>query len=124
MAYAQIQLGHVAHAQQDERQAGGDYLRALRIAREINALPTVLDALLGMITVLIADEQDGRAADLLALVIAHPATGHDTRHRAQAILFALETELTPDARLTPATPPDLDRALDDLLADCAAAGWA
>ncbi len=61
---------------------------------------------------------------LLALVIAHPAAEHDTRHRAQAILFALETELTPDARLTPATPPDLDRALDDLLADCAAAGWA
>jgi tetratricopeptide (TPR) repeat protein len=119
MAYAQIQLGNIAHAQQRHRQAAAYHLRALRIAREINALPTALDALLGLIALLIVDEQEQRAADLLALVLEHPAAGHDTRRRAQAMRRALGAERRADA----VALPDLDRALDDLLADCAAAGW-
>ncbi len=125
MAYSQIQLGHVTQAQDRPGLANQYFLQALQIARELNAIPTVLDALTGAIGFLVRDEAYERAAQLLHVVLAHSATEHDTRQRALRLLESLGDRLAPDdlhAAAQRGRIVDLDTALDALLAEYATVG--
>ncbi|RPJ02814.1 MAG: tetratricopeptide repeat protein, partial [Chloroflexi bacterium] len=125
MAYSQIQLGHVTQAQDRPGLANQYFLRALQIARDLNAIPTVLDALTGAIGLLVRDEDYEYATELLHVVLAHSATEHDTRQRALRLLDSLAGRLAPDALHAAAQRGrllDLDTALDALLAAYTAVG--
>jgi tetratricopeptide (TPR) repeat protein len=126
MAFAQIQLGHVSLAQRQYRQAGGCFYRALRAAWDIQAVPTALDALVGVAQFLQIDEDFERAVELLALALAHPSTDMETKTRATQALDALAGELAPDT-LDSATAQgrvrDLAGVVGGLLDESAAMGW-
>jgi tetratricopeptide (TPR) repeat protein len=120
MAFAHIQLGHVTYAQRHYARAGAYYQAALRIAQDIQATPTVIEALVGMANFLRADEQYELAAELLSLALNHPATDLETRQRAQHALDSLASELFPDEFVAAARRGqdcDLDAALKVILTD-------
>jgi hypothetical protein len=100
VAFALQSLGRVACGL-GKCQAARDYLQeALLIGMDIQARPTILDILPDLATVLVASDGSdaGReqAVELLAHCLNHPATGHDTKLKAEPMLAELETHLPPE----------------------------
>ncbi len=102
-----------------------DYLNeALLIGVDIQARPTILDILSDLVTVLLASEGSdvGReqAVELLAHCLNHPATWHDTKTKAEAMLAELQTQLPPEvvARAQErGTAKDLEDVVAEVLAE-------
>jgi tetratricopeptide (TPR) repeat protein len=123
MAFSMIQLGSVHFALRHTTQAGQSFLRALRIAYETHLVPTMLEALVGVAQFLQADEQPERAAEVVGLVLHHPAADAETKRRAEAILALLDASLESGetaAYLARGQTQDLEDAVCALLDDCAA----
>ncbi|HYW06633.1 MAG TPA: diguanylate cyclase [Longimicrobium sp.] len=88
-------LGDVALGMEQPDSAAGHYRAALEVAREIGAEPLVLASLTGLCEVALVGGDADRAAELIRLVMAHPAPP-ETRARADRLCRRLE-ELDPGA---------------------------
>jgi eukaryotic-like serine/threonine-protein kinase len=88
-----ISLGEVASLQNQPGDALQYYRQALKLAEEIESIPTIMDAFVGIAK--ITDNED-EALELLGLVLNHPAAVEDTRRLAEPILEALRAALPPD----------------------------
>jgi tetratricopeptide (TPR) repeat protein len=95
-SHALKNLGDVALAAGEVGRAEEYYHQALRLAQEVQALPRVLDALLGSARVC-ADRGDIVWAVTLGLFVAdHPAAEHATRVDASKFLSTAQSRLTPE----------------------------
>ncbi len=99
MASSLRYLGHLACAMGSARRAEARpyFQQALEIAVRIHAVPLVLDVLAGMATLFSMGQPDEkyRAVELLAFILNHPASEHETKLKAQHLLAQLTTELPP-----------------------------
>ena len=68
---------------------------SLKVARDIQAVPLVVEALVWMATLLVKQDEKEQAVELLALALGHPAIENERRNkdRAEKLLSRLETEL-------------------------------
>jgi predicted ATPase/DNA-binding SARP family transcriptional activator len=83
IAYAQGHLANVAAAQNNFEAAAGHFKVALSAARTIQAVPVMLDLLVGLAAVKTAAGEMTAAFSLLAVVLNHQATPAKTRERAE-----------------------------------------
>jgi tetratricopeptide (TPR) repeat protein len=98
-------LGHVAFSMDEIAEAKVYYLRSLRIAEEIGLGRDMVALLYELARVWAAEGQLEQAAELLALVLQHPASDQSRialetgliRDSAQDLLATLEAELSPEA---------------------------
>lgn len=99
MAAALIRLGRLA-LDGDRRAARQHFQAALQLASQAQAVPRLLDALIGLATVA-AEEAPQRALAVARLVAYHPAATHESRAAADALLgaeaAAVATEAAVDA---------------------------
>lgn len=110
-----VNLGNVARAQNQNERAWELYLEALRQAYEIEAYPTIMEILTGLAGI----EADlNTAAQLLGLVLNHPATFEATRKLVTPILERLMEsgdQETIDAGLEAGKSLDLDHVIQQIL---------
>ena len=85
LATVALELGHVAGAEQDWPQARQRYAEAL--AAQGHSAAEAQDALAGLAEVAWAENDEARAGQLLAQVIANPVTAAATRQRAEQLLI-------------------------------------
>jgi predicted ATPase/DNA-binding SARP family transcriptional activator len=102
-------LGEIAHALRDPAAARGHWIAALRLAREVGALPLVLDAMVGAALIDAEAGQPQQARAIAALALTHPATWQETSAVAQAVVAIADPALGHDtaeqaARRGRATP--------------------
>jgi len=95
-AYALNNLGLLACEQQQWAEAEQRFRGALRKALEAGAAPRGLDGLIGWAVLYQRREQLEQAAELVGLVLSHPATEHEAIERAQEVLADLKTRLPAD----------------------------
>ena len=91
-----LNLGDVASAQREWGKAWELFYEAFAEAQALNALPTALLALRGLAALLAERGHFERAAELLGLALRHPASNAEIEQNAEAVLKALETQLTPE----------------------------
>ncbi len=93
---AQTKLGHVARALRQDSAAQGYFAEALKMAAAIQAVPAVLDALMGLVPLLMVEgeAEQKQALEILTLILNHPATSQDNRARAARLLAKLEPQLS------------------------------
>lgn len=102
MASALIRLGLAANEQGKPDLACEQLLEALRLARQAQAAPRMLDALTSLALIERHDAPE-QAAEIATLAVQHPATTKETRARAANLLNGLI--------------PDADQAGSSLLSD-------
>ncbi len=90
-------LAEIAYSLRDLAAAQGHWLAALRLAREVGALPLILDAMVGSAQIYAATGLPQRARELAALALAHPASWQETIAAAEAVLAATEGALEREA---------------------------
>jgi tetratricopeptide (TPR) repeat protein len=83
VAQAIKHLGLVAFTLGDYAQAQRCYLEALRIALDIDTIPTALDILLGLAAVQAQEGEPESALEIMLRVLAHPAVSKLVRQRAE-----------------------------------------
>jgi predicted ATPase/Tfp pilus assembly protein PilF len=83
------ELGNLYQAQGRADDATEHYRQALAIAAEIQQMPSVLEILLGFARLAHDRGEDGRAATLLSVVLAHPASARHTRKEAERLAGVL-----------------------------------
>src|SRR5262249_31124026 len=115
-----IGLGEATSKLGEYRESWRYFNEALKATMKIFGIPRALDALTGIGELLIHEKKPEQAVNLLALVVRHHATEHDTKKRAQVLLAQLETRLSPDAirdalRRTKAS--QLEEVVQALMAD-------
>lgn len=79
-------LGRTALQKGDSENARRHLAQALVSAAEVNAPPDLLEVLVGVAAYYETEGKGDAASDLLTLVAEHPATTHETRTHAQAML--------------------------------------
>ncbi len=89
-ANAMLNLGHVAKAQGQMVVAQDYYHRALERAHALQAVPLMLEALIGVAEL---HTDANAAARWVGLVLAHPAVTQETRAMAEALKAALTEDL-------------------------------
>jgi predicted ATPase/transcriptional regulator with XRE-family HTH domain len=102
-------LGQALAALGDERAAARHLVEALRLGQRALLVPRVLDAVYGLAELLARRAAPADAAALLAMLIEHPASWHETRERAARLLGTLA------AQPAPCPPTSLDALVDRLL---------
>lgn len=110
-----VNLGNVARARGENDRAMAYYQDGLRHAREIEAVPTLLEGLVGLAAL---QPDPLRALEWLGLVLNHPATYEGTRKVAAPVLERLKITLPADhieAGLARGTSLDLHAAVADAL---------
>jgi predicted ATPase/Tfp pilus assembly protein PilF len=113
-AFCLNELGNVHLAQRRLPKAAEHFRQALRIATEINQTPMVLEILLGFAQIARESGETGRAAELMSLLLDHPASTRRTQERAELLARSLPGLLsTPRERRH--SSADLDRSVSDLL---------
>jgi predicted ATPase/transcriptional regulator with XRE-family HTH domain len=90
LAWVSLDLGQPIAAQQY-------FGEALRIADEIQNLPRVLDALVGLAALQAQAGTSKRALQLVAYVLNQPASNQETKARAEQLRTALVGQMTPEA---------------------------
>ena len=85
VAASLARLGHLALVQTDTDTAWTYFQEALRVADEVQATPQILDALIGIAALLIAEEGE-QARHLATIVWRHPETRKESRDRAADLL--------------------------------------
>jgi tetratricopeptide (TPR) repeat protein len=114
---ALIGLGYATCALGEYEASGRHFRTALQMAMEIGALAVVLDSLVGLATLLAASDPGeaaaGQAVELLAFVLAHPASTQETKDQAVLLLVELEGRLPP-ATLAAARARGRARDLQDI----------
>jgi hypothetical protein len=96
------------------------FLQALETAMAVEAAPLALLTLVGTARLLAAKGERERAAELLALVLHHPATWQWAKDRAAPLVAELEAKLSPDA-LAAAQERGRTRDLETTVAELLAA---
>lgn len=96
-AAAHSNLAEGAYAAHDLVTARRHWLASLRLAREVGAVPYVMDALVGLAIVLSETGAPEQAYELATLAITHPATWRETIDAAQAVLAVTRAKLDPTA---------------------------
>lgn len=96
-ATAGADLGEIAFLDRDLAGARAHWTVALRQAREVGAVPLVLDALVGIALVLAECGEPERAHELAALALGHEAAWKETRASARTILETTRHTLSPEA---------------------------
>lgn len=84
-ATASANLAEIAARERDLSSARARWTAALRLAREVGAMPLVLDAIVGAAQILSESGEPERAAELAALVAEHPASWKETAAAARAV---------------------------------------
>ncbi len=94
--FVSLTMGNHSSARSHFRQAG-------RLAQENQAPPNVLDALVGLAMLDMAENLHERAILTAGLVLEHPASMPDARERAEKLCQEIEVKLSPEqtARLRP-----------------------
>ena len=101
---AQIEAGHIPEAWTSLR-------RALRLAHRVQAIPVLLEGLLGVATLLAREGRAEQAAALLAFVAQHPACTRDLHPDVERLRSAV-----PGLPSTTESPLSLEAALEIALA--------
>lgn len=68
----------------------------MQIAAEIDAVPLVLEILVGIAALLTEDGEGGRALECVRFVCSHPAGTGQTRDRAMRLRTQVEQQLSPE----------------------------
>jgi len=115
-ADALVGLGRATCGLGQVEEARRCFRRALGAAMELGRLPAAASAVIGTADLLIAKGDPEQAAELLGLVLHHPATHQMDRDRAQRLLSELESELSSEV-LAAATARGRERDLDEVVAE-------
>jgi hypothetical protein len=100
-------LGQITHALGELQEAKQYFLTALKTAMEAQAAPITLDALVGLVILLVKEQADTaqsklankeQAMEWLALVLNHPASRQDTKNRASQLLAELPSSIIATAQ--------------------------
>ncbi|GAB4205060.1 MAG: BTAD domain-containing putative transcriptional regulator [Roseiflexaceae bacterium] len=111
---ALTRLGYSALAVGDHSLARARFTESLRVATQTQAVPRILDALLGMAN-LLREEDPEQAANLAAQVAWHPSTTRESCDRAAALLALLAEEDTPAPKIQ--DQDGLDQSVQAILGD-------
>ncbi len=82
-----LSVGELTQAQKSFTEAG-------KVASEIQALPILLDALVGLATLAAQSGQHERALQWAVHILQHPSSTQDTRNRSEGLRLEVETQLT------------------------------
>jgi hypothetical protein len=102
----------------DLTEAKRDYLDALRLAIEVNAIPIALDALAGLSNL---QEQAGKAENALVLcyhILNHPSSEGETKSRMEQLRKALESRLD-SKEVTAAKTLAAEKSFEEIARDSA-----
>jgi tetratricopeptide (TPR) repeat protein len=97
-------LGQITYALDELQEAKQYFLTALKTAMEAQATTIALDALVGLVILLVKERastaesevaKKEQALEWLVLPLNHPASWQDTKNRANQLLAELEAELPP-----------------------------
>jgi hypothetical protein len=86
-------LGTIAFTTGDHETAHHHFYRALEIANDIQYMPVMFLALIGMAELLIADGQQARAVEMLTMIRQHAQCGHEARGRVNQLLSHVPADL-------------------------------
>lgn len=93
-ASTHVLLGNIMRLQGLTDEAATLYKRALKIALEIDALPSLMDGLTGLSQV---TDDKHKAMEWLGMILNHPATFEGTREQAEEARQAVSEGMTPEA---------------------------
>lgn len=110
-----------ANRHEDQTEAQRHFEQALRRGLKVQALPLIIDALVGYASLFIERSPDtvDRATEWLLIAAHHPSSAHDTRERAQGLLSSVVANLADDALSAMqqrAETQDLESVVEQLLA--------
>ncbi|MHB8627190.1 MAG: helix-turn-helix transcriptional regulator [Aggregatilineales bacterium] len=88
-----VGLGEATRGLGDYAEARQYFSAALNLAMQIRGTPSALDALTGIADLLMHQQNWEPALQLLAFVLRHRATSHDTKRRAQSLFAQLQAQL-------------------------------
>ena len=113
-------LGFVACAGGKARldEASRYFYQALELARKLQSVPVALDILVGLAILLAQTDEEQRAAELLTLVLHHPASEQETKDRATRLRAERTAELPAVIVASAQARPqalDLWKSVDQLL---------
>ncbi len=114
-------LGHVANARQQLSEARQYYTEALKIAKEAETMPRILDATISLAGLMVEDDPR-QAASIATAVQNHPAASQNSREQAADLLNTLKMERPEDTRDPGSqedSSTDIDKITDELLASVA-----
>ena len=120
-------MGNAASGLQEFRQARRYYLQSLQVASAAGALGVTLLDVLGYAAILAREGDTGRAQELLALVLCHPASWQLAKDRALALVGELEANSSPKeaaAARERGHARNLDATVAELLAELGGEGTA
>ena len=113
-------LGHL-HVLMGKHETAWGYLReALSESMAIGVIPLTLDALIGVALLRAKTKQEEAAAELVGLVVNHPAVEADTMQVAEGILAELRGTLTEErvkAAMERGKAMDLESVVEGLLSE-------
>lgn len=115
-ALALVNLGYSEYELGEYRSAKRQLLGAINISLKINAVPMVLQALVGVAALLHADGNMDQALELLFFAQGHPAADHDVKSDAANFLKRFERSSTAEA-LDQSHQRAAGQALEDVLAE-------
>ncbi len=94
------------------------FYEALETAVELQAVPLVLEVLTGIARLLSREGRSGKALEVLAVVLHHPASDRETRERAEHLRTDLQTALPPEAvaaSLARGAEREIEQVLEEFL---------
>jgi tetratricopeptide (TPR) repeat protein len=109
------QLGDVMRMMGDTWEANSLYRQALAVSEQIRAVPTILDAMVGLAEIA---EDPKQTLPWLGLVLNHPAASQSSKRRANALLDGLRESLSKaeiDVRLEQGKARDLMEVVREIL---------
>jgi tetratricopeptide (TPR) repeat protein len=115
-------LGHVAFALDDPPLATARYHEALQLAKDMGAVPLILEIIAGVARLRAKAQQVESALELIGLALSHPGTNNDAKAVAEPLLTELRAKLPADAvekALERGKAGDLDGIVAAVLADMA-----
>lgn len=93
-AHGLAEMGRSLLALGNDAEAGRVWHESLRIATEIHGIPVALYALIGLAGLLAKKGDLEHALEISLIISNHPASSHDTRHRAALLIAEMEARLT------------------------------
>ncbi len=117
-----VKLGFNADTLKEYAAARTYFRQALRLGLQLQALPAVLDVLVGeaMLIIHTGLDKPHRAMEILALAFSHPASSRENQDRAARLLAELESQMSPEAvkaAQAAALPSNLEQLVQTILAD-------
>lgn len=91
-----IELGNALLVHETPQEAKTYYIETIRIAAANQILPAIMEALIGIATVLMQEEAFESAYELAVFALQHPATYPLIKERAERLCSSLETQLAPE----------------------------